>query len=262
MTKTLTFAALLALSMDHGHCQSMSKAPAFEAASVNPCKPGTPAPPGEHAGMAQFVYPGGRFEAKATTIKFLLEWAYGILPIQHSDGPSWMDDDRYDIFAKADGNPPEHEMKLMVQTLLAERFHLKFHRESKDLPVLVISVGKTAPKLFPAKEGETHSLQASPLTGADQKAVSFHIVATRFTLAQFSEAFARQLGRVIVDETGLKGNYDFTMDLTPDENRPNPLDASLLIAGLRDQLGLALKSQKGPVDFLVIENVDRVAAEN
>ena len=60
---------------------------------------------------------------KATTLKFLLEWAYGILPSQHSGGPSWIENDRYDIVAKAEGNATDEQMKLMVQTLLAERFN-------------------------------------------------------------------------------------------------------------------------------------------
>ena len=68
----------------------------------------------EHAGMAQFTSPGGRFTARATTLKFLLEWAYGIQPSQHSGGPSWLGVDRYDIVAKAEGNATDDQMKLMV----------------------------------------------------------------------------------------------------------------------------------------------------
>src|SRR5258706_7096883 len=146
MTRILTLSALLVLSLNPCRCQDIAKAPAFEVASITPCKPGTPEPPGEHAGMVQFVYPGGRFDAKATTVKYLLEWAYGILPAQHSGGPSWMETDRYDITAKADGKATEQEMKLMAQTLLAERFKLKLHVEKKEVPVVVGSVGKNAPK--------------------------------------------------------------------------------------------------------------------
>src|SRR3979411_3242117 len=97
MIRTLTLATLMVLSLEPGYCQAPAAHPAFEVASITPCKPGTPEPPGEHAGMVQFVYPGGRFDAKATTVKYLLEWAYGILPAQHTGGPSWMETDRYDI---------------------------------------------------------------------------------------------------------------------------------------------------------------------
>jgi uncharacterized protein (TIGR03435 family) len=255
-------APALALLLDNGHCQNLAKTPAFEVASITPCKPGTPEPPGEHAGMVRFTYPGGRFDAKATTVKFLLEWAFGILPAQHSSGPSWMETDRYDIVAKAEGSATDHEIKLMVRALLAERFKLKFHTETKDIPVLVVSLGKTEPKLFPPKDGETHSIRVIPQMGPDQKVVSYHVVAKRFSLEQLNETFARQLGLVIVDQTGLKGEFNFTLEMTPDEQRPNPLDPSIVIAAMRDQLGLALKSQKGPVDFLVVDSAERVTAGN
>src|SRR4029077_9524997 len=132
---------------------------------ITPCAPGTPANPMEHTGMADFTSPGGRFRASATTLKFLLEWAYGIQPSQHSGGPSWIDTDRYDIVAKAEGNATDAQMKLMVQTLLAERFQLKLHHERKELSAYVVSVGKTAPKLFPPKDVETHALRFSTQTG-------------------------------------------------------------------------------------------------
>jgi uncharacterized protein (TIGR03435 family) len=250
--------ALLALSIAGGYGQ---QAPSFEVASITACKPGTPEPPGEHAGLVQFIYPGGRFTARATSVQFLLEWAYDIQGPQHEGGPSWLGTDRYDIVAKAATNATDDETKLMVRTLLADRFHLKFHHETKNLSVYVVSQGKTAPKLFPPTEGEPHSLRIAPISGAGQKIASYHVVATRFSLNQLTNVFARQLGSVIVNRTGLDDPFDFTLDLTPDDTRPNPLDPTLLIASMRDQLGLTLKYEKAPVDVLVIENVEKVAAE-
>jgi uncharacterized protein (TIGR03435 family) len=260
MRTILTCAALVVLSVHQGHCQD--PAPAFEVASVTPCKPGTPEPPGEHMGMVQFTYPGGRFVAKATSVKFLFEWAYGLLPAQHSGGPSWIDNERYDIVAKAPGNANDHTMKLMAQALLKERFHLEFHRETRDVPVILISVGKNPPKLSAPKDDEKHSLHVAPQMGADQKITSYHVVATRFSIEQLNETFSRQLGRVIVNETGLDGDFDFSLDLTPDETRPNPLDASLIISAMHDQLGFVVKSQKAPIEFLVIDSIEKVAAGN
>ena len=262
MMRILTFATLAALSMGRCHCQDLAKAPAYEVASITPCKPGTPEPPGEHAGMVQFTAPGGRFKANATTLKFLMEWAYNIQPSQHSGGPPWMDTDRYDVVAKAEGDATDAQHKLMLQTLLVERFGLKFHREKKKLPVYVVSVGKTAPKLFPPKEEEIHSIRIMPQKDPDQNVASFHVVATRFTLSQLTDSLSRPLGRVFVNETGLDGEYDFVMDLTPDEGRPSPLDPSLLIDAMRQQLGLSLKSQDSLVDFFVIDSAERVAAGN
>ena len=234
---------------------------AFEVASITPCKPGTPEPPGEHAGMVQFTFPGGRFTARATTVKFLLEWAYDIQPSQHAGGPDWLKADRYDIMAKAPGNATDADMKLMARTLLAERFHLQLHRESKVESVVVVGVGKTAPKLFPPKDGEQHSIQITPQMGPDQKPNSFHVVGTRFSLTQLLDTFARQLGSVLINRTGLDGDFDFTIDLTPDESLPNPLDAAHILNAMREQLGLVVKTEKAPVDVIVIDRVEKVSAE-
>ncbi|MBZ5677228.1 MAG: TIGR03435 family protein [Acidobacteriia bacterium] len=262
MTKTLALAAMLILSAMHGHCQDLAKPLAFEVASITPCPPGTPAPPTEHAGIAEFTSPGGRFRASATTVKFLLEWAYGIQPSQHSDGPAWLGTDRYDIVAKAEGNASDPQIKRMVQTLLAERFQLKLHRESKELSAYVISVGKTAPKLFPPKDDETHALRVAPQMGPNQKPVSYRVIATRYTLTQLTDIFARQMDSLVVNQTGLNGEFDFTLDLTPDEERPNPVDPTILMTAMREQLGLTMKSQKIPVDFLVIDSAEKVVAGN
>ena len=216
----------------------------------------------EHTGMIQFTQPGGRFSASATTLKVLLEWAYGIQPSQHLGGPSWIGIDRYDIVAKAEGNATDDQMKLMMRTLLADRFKLKFHRDSKELTAYVISVGKTAPKLFPPKDGETHAIRFAQQGGADQKYPTYRVIATRFSIAQLADIFARQLGNVVVDQTGLQGEFDFTLDLTPDETRPSPVDPTLLMTGMREQIGLTLKAQKTPVDVLVIESAEKVVAGN
>jgi len=255
-------AALFCLWTDYGRGQEPANPPKFEVAAIKLCEPGTPEPPGQRMGMVRYTYPGGRFEAKATTVEFLLEWAYDLLPSQHSHGPGWMENDRFDIVAKAAGNATDDQMKLMTQALLAERFKLKFHRERREGPVLLVALGKAAPKLFPPKEGEAHSLRVIPQTDSDQKVVFYRVVATRFSFAQLNQTFARQLERVIVNGTGLDGDFDFTLDFTPDENRPNPLDPSLIITAMRNQLGLNLQAQKGPVDYLVIDSVEKVSEGN
>ncbi len=236
--------------------------PAFEVASIDPCKPGTPEPPGEHMGMVQFVYPGGRFNAKATTVKFLIEWAYGILPAQHSGGPSWLGEDRYDIVAKAPGNATDDEMKMMAQELLADRFKLKFHREKRELPVLVVSLGKTPPKLTTPKEDQKRSLKIIPVKGENDKMTGYHVSGTRFSFEQLNQTFAWQLGRVLVNETGLQGDFNFDIDLPMDDAQPNPLDATHILNALKDQLGFVIKSQKAPVDIFVIDSAEKVAAGN
>ena len=132
INRTLTLAAFLCLWTNFGRAQNTTSPPEFEAAAIKPCEPGTPEPAGQRMGMVRYIFPGGRFEAKAVTVEFLLEWAYDLLPSQHSRGPAWMQNDRFDIVAKAGGNATDDQMKLMARTLLAERFHLKFHRETRE----------------------------------------------------------------------------------------------------------------------------------
>jgi len=236
--------------------------PAFEVASITPCPAGTPAPPMEHVGIANFVSPGGRFTARSTTVVFLMEWAYGMQPWQHSDGPGWLSSDRFDVVAKADHDATENEMKQMTRRLLAERFGMKLHRESKEMPAYVISVGKNAPKLFPPKDGETHEMRFSMTPGPDRETGTVHIAATRYTLAQLADVFARRMDRVIVNRTGMDGEYDFKLDLTPDENHPSPVDQTLLLEALRQQIGLDVRSEKTAVDYYAIDGVQKSATAN
>ncbi len=257
MTRIFIAAALAVFAF-----HSRGAEPAFEVASITPCPPGTPAPPMEHTGITNWVTPGGRFTARATTVVFLMEWAYGMQPWQHSDGPGWLSSDRFDVVAKADHDATENEMKQMARTLLAARFGLKLHRESKEMPAYVISVGKNAPKLFSPKDGETHDMRFAMTPGPDQKPGVFHIDATRYTLAQLADVFARRMDRVIVNRTGMDGEYDFKLDLTPDENHPSPVDQTLLLEALRQQIGLDVRSEKTAVDYYAIDSVQKSATAN
>jgi Protein of unknown function (DUF3738). len=262
MKKILLISPLMALLVAHGHCQTAAKPQSFEVFSIKPCTAGTPEPPAEHMGMVQFVYPGGRFNGKATTVKYLLEWAYDILPAQHSSGPAWMGSDRYDIDAKAQGAATESEMKLLTQALLADQFKLKAHRENKEMPVLVLSTGKAAPKVSAPKDDDKRGMRIVPQKNAEGKVTSYRLEATRFSIAQLSQTFSRNLGRIILNETGLTGDYNFNLEFTPDESHPNPMDPALMFDAMQKQLGLVVKAQKAAVDYLVIESVEKVAASN
>jgi uncharacterized protein (TIGR03435 family) len=234
----------------------------FEVASITPCKPGTPEPPAYHMGMVQFTYPGGRFQASATTVEFLMEWAYKIQPSQHSAGPSWLKTERYDIVAKAEGNPSDDQMREMVKALLADRFKLKVQAEKKKIVAYVISKGKTEPRLYPAKEGEVHGIRIAPVTGPGDKIVSRHVIVTRYSLAQFTDVISRQLGRPMVNETGLDGDLDFTIDFATDDEHPNPLDPGTVLTAMREQLGLVVNAKTTEVDYLAIDSAEKVTAGN
>ena len=263
MTRTSVASAavvLLALSLHDCHGDAATKNPAFEVASIKPCPPNTPEPPGEHEGTIQFVFPGGRFEADATTVEYLMEWAYDIQRSQHSDTPSWIGTDRFQIVAKAAGDASEEQTKLMARSLLADRFQLKLHHEQKEVNAFVISLGKTAPKLNPPKEGEACSVRIAPRPNTDHGTPGFQVTATRYSLTKLTATFARHLGGVVLlNQTGLNDDFDFTLDLIPDETHPNPLDPSIIVSALRE-IGLSVKAQKTTVDFLTIDGVEKPSA--
>jgi uncharacterized protein (TIGR03435 family) len=136
------------------------------------------------------------------------------------------------------------------------------HRELKEMPAYVLAVGKSAPNLAPPQDGETHTLRISMTPIPNQKLAVFHIQATRYTLAQLADVFARRMDRVIVNRTGMDGEYDFRLELTPDENHPSPVDQSLLLEALRQQIGLDVRSEKTGVDYYVVEGAEKSGLAN
>jgi uncharacterized protein (TIGR03435 family) len=227
-----------------------AQSPAFEAASVKPSDPST-----NNDGIS--FQPGGRFNAKNLTLKGLIRMAYDVRGFQINGGPrceackSWIDTDRYDVETKADGNPPPSTVHLMLQTLLADRFKLKLHRETKELPVYWLVVGKSGSKL--AETGDT----PGPFR------VGRGSLSASTTMAALANVFSNWLERVVLDKTGLAGKYNVRLEWTPDETAPpgEPEIASRpgasLFSAVEQQLGLKLVAQKGPVEILVIESAEK-----
>jgi uncharacterized protein (TIGR03435 family) len=121
---------------------------AFEVASI---KPNIPDGSGQMR-MGTQPLPGGRLNVTNASLKMLIRFAYNIDDAQISGGPSWLDSDRYDIVAKGEGNATTDQLRQMLQSLLADRFQLKFHHDSKELPVYALLAARNGPKLKPAAE--------------------------------------------------------------------------------------------------------------
>ncbi len=263
--------------------------PSFEVVSVKPNHSAS-------GGIMIRMSPGGRFNAQNITGKFLMEEAYGVKDSQIVGAPGWFDSEHFDIEAKPDdsfneaekkGNPDaQHaQLALMLQSMLEDRFKLTIHHETKEMPVLTLLVAKGGPKLHdsgpdPAAQPDEpppgpmkpdgpqprHSVRMMGRGNLDINAES---------LDSFAEVLSRQLGRVVVNKTGLKGNYDFSLKWSPDENegrmfggagaapdgRPGPPPAEAagpsIYSALQEQLGLKLETVKGPVDTIVIDRVEK-----
>ena len=266
--------------------QARAESPTFEVVSIKPNHTGS------RKTMIQMA-PGGRFEAENITVKFLLEEAYGVKDSQLSGLPGWVDSENYNLEAKAedsDGKLDREQQgarfRLMLQAMLADRFKLALHHESKELSEYVLLVAKsgpkfhetTAPELDPAAEGSVPLGPPDPKAPMPRGSIRMmgrgDLAVSGIPLNQFADVLSRQIGQLVVDKTGLTGNYDFTLKWTPDETQGQmfrgagdgaprdaapPADASgpSIFAALQEQLGLKLESQKGPVDTLVIDHVER-----
>lgn len=253
----------------------------FEVASIKPSAP-------DARGTMLQIQPGGGLRVTNATLRMLITQAYDVRDFQVSGGPGWINSERYDITARsehlagADNLPDDlrkmtdeqrktvgEQMRVRLLALLADRFQLKIHRETKEQPVYALVVGKNGPKFQEAKEGAANRgrmrMGRGQLTGEGVQ-IQFLTV-----------ALSNQVGRPVLDRTGLKGNYDFKLDWTPEPGQgggpfgtpppgvdapppPDPNGPSLFTA-IQEQLGLRLESQKGPVDMIVIDSVEK-ASEN
>lgn len=236
--------------------------PAFEAASIKPDKSGD-----RRVGIIPF--PGGRLNATNVTVKMLIRTAYRVQDFQILGGPSWLASERYDVEAKAAGNASNDELWQMLQTLLADRFQLALHRETKELPIYALTLTKGGPKF---KEAECIGATGpSNPCGGFSFLLSGQLKGRSAPISQLALTLSTILGRRVVDETGLAGKYDIDLQWTPDESiAQSPIDAGTLspetnfpslTTALQEQIGLKLVSEKGPVEVLVIEHAEK-ASEN
>jgi uncharacterized protein (TIGR03435 family) len=234
---------------------AFAQQPAFEVASV---KPGDPHP----NIIDSDVQPGGRFYATNLTLKELIEWAYALPSHLISGGPGWIDSDRFTIEAKPDSAiavPPGPagiaQVKLMTQSLLAERFKLSIHRETKEGPVYELVLAKSGPKLKETRASAEYSPRLSMLGGP--------VEATAATLPFFTRLLTKGLARTVIDNTGLTGRYDFTLTFTPEPDQEgfgfarSNHDAPSIFTALREQLGLELKPARAPVETLIVDHAEK-----
>ncbi|HWB84116.1 MAG TPA: TIGR03435 family protein [Bryobacteraceae bacterium] len=231
--------------------QAEVKAPArlsFEVASIRP-----------HKGTITFSMDpsirGRRVTATASTLLDLITTAYGVKYYQISGAPAWAASEHYDLEAKAeDGRSPltMDQCRQMLQTLLTDRFQLKVHRESEEVPVYALVVGKNGPKL---KTMAAEATGGGFVRGSSQ---GLHIEATKWTMARLASQLSVTAGRPVVDKTGLQGYYAFTLDWFP-ADRPMPADLDVLdmFQAVQEQLGLKLEPAKGSVEKLVIDHAEK-----
>jgi bla regulator protein blaR1 len=248
--------------------------PSFEVASIKPNNSGD--------NRVMFRNNGGRFTIVGATARMLIQQAYRIRDFQLSGGPGWIGSDRFDIEAKpenvADMTP--ERMPLMLQGLLEERFQLRTHKETKEVPIYELVVAKEGSKLKSVPEPPRPTPGAAPGPAPSPNGPmppgAFRIgrgemMGSGIPIENFVQSLSSMLGRVVVNRTGLTGFFDFQLHWTPDAGEtgpfgpvpsvqpPAPADPSgpTIFTALQEELGLRLESSKGPVDVLVIDSIEK-----
>jgi uncharacterized protein (TIGR03435 family) len=197
----------------------------------------------------------GTLNMRNVTLKTAIRWAYHVMDVQVV-GPDWLANERYDIMAKAAGPAPEAELRVMLQALLADRFKLAVHPQTKEMSAYALIVGKNGPKFH-----ETQSEGESSLV-PDQKTMK--VVIQRTPLSQLVDMLSNVLRAPVVDLTELKGRYDITLELAkyiPDRSEPmDPL--TIITRGLQEELGLKIEPRKLPIDLVVVDHAEKLPSEN
>jgi uncharacterized protein (TIGR03435 family) len=219
----------------------------FEVASVRPSNADPSSPSGIGTGH-------GRLDANNVTLKRCIMGAYGVGPLQISGGPDWLESDRFEISAKAD-QPINDDAVLMtmLQSLLAERFSLVLHRETRTISAFVLDVAKSGPKFKKAEGGESVTNTSTSNTGV---MIDIH----NTDMDSFAKILARKMDLPVVNDTGLEGIYNFKLQWTPESTKPRDsgvTDLPSVFIAVQEQLGLRLRSQKAPVEILVIDHAER-----
>jgi uncharacterized protein (TIGR03435 family) len=239
-------AVIFVLSVSVLHSQTL---PAFEVASIRVSDSD------DRGRCAQFL-PGGRFLAQGCQIPFMFQLLYGVHRFQVVNEPPWTHggfDTFYTIQAKAAESASNEQLRLMAQNLLADRFQLRFHRETREMDVYAMVVGKNGPKMQSAKDngkprGSGGLVSAGPGVMREVNG----------NMDNVAMALSEQAGRPVIDKTGLTDAVDFTLEWAPDGS-DDTTHPSLFVA-VQEQLGLRLEPQKLPIEVLVIDHVERPTA--
>jgi len=245
--KTLLLFSIFALA-------ARAQTPTFEVASIRPNR--------SLEGMSSIHLSKGRVSMEKVSLKKVMLNAYGISDDREYmiEGPGWLTTEPFNIDATFPGDTPLPQVRQMMQTLLAERFKLVLHKETRQLPVYSLVIARNGLKIHPAEDGDGRT------TGGPGR-----LEATRLTIQRLADLLAHSVGLPVVDSTGVRGVFDFTLQWSPDEapkiaaadgNEAAGVAGPSIFTALQEQLGLKLISGKGPVEILVVDHIEKAPTEN
>jgi uncharacterized protein (TIGR03435 family) len=271
--------AILLLVAAYGMFAQSSDSPRFDVASIKRGSEWTLEVP-----MGVNARPGGRLTTTNAPLSYLIQRAYGVEAYQVVSVPAWINSDGYNIDAKPETNTDQKQVWLMLQSLLTERFKLKLHRETRELPVYALTATKGGPRLPEPQGGPCNEIMP-PLDAPREQRIAppcgpgifkagtgLTMQGINLSMAKFTEFLGRMIGREVIDRTGFTRKFDLHLELAfddaiaglphppraSDSDQPEgPLARPSIMTALQEQLGLKLESTKGPVEVLVIDGVER-----
>jgi uncharacterized protein (TIGR03435 family) len=261
MMRAFASISLAALLSGAAFGQSTEKPPAFDIADVH-VSPKTLTP-----NMSGGFLRGTRYEIRKASMVDLVRLAYDVEPDKVLGGPNWLETDRFDVIAKAPASTPPETVKLMLQTLLADRFKLVVHKDTKSLPAFVLSLGKGKPKMKESEGAGSPGCQGQPQT-PQPGVVPYAIVAchnmTMEALAQNLRGMANAyITNIVIDQTGLKGSFDFEIKWTARGLLTQAgADGITIFDAVDKQLGLKLEPQKVPTPVIYVDSVNQKPTDN
>jgi uncharacterized protein (TIGR03435 family) len=216
----------------------------------------------------------GRGYGKNATLKMMMATAYQIPIFQISGGPKWVNADRFDIEARAEDPKTGYiQLRLMMQSLLEDRFHLKLHHETRESSVFLLVTTKGGPKMTPSTDQAAPDATGPAVAPAEDPPRGGVLIgrgmllANAATMSVLAKILTSELGRPVLDQTNLKSRFDIRLKWTPDaqpaaspdgtDTDPGGTELPGLFTALREQLGVEVKSARGPVDFLVIDSAEK-----
>jgi uncharacterized protein (TIGR03435 family) len=242
----------------------------FEVASIKPHAPGET--------LSSFRLPSGGMTATNVTVRQLLLVVYDIQDFQLLGAPSWTGDDRWDIVAKLPGfvmpNDPtslsgqefktiQDQMQERIRNLLIDRFQLKVRREMKEQPIYALVLAKGGPKITAAKLADGNPGVRSSMSGGMGSATF-----TSSSMEKLAQSLSSRTGRAVVDKTGLTGKFDFKLEWMAEVDQPGAVNTAVgadtpkpsgpsIFTAVQEQLGLHLEAQRGLVDVVSIERIEK-----
>jgi uncharacterized protein (TIGR03435 family) len=240
--------------------QGTSSSPTFDVASVKPSQRAV----GKDAG-SQVSFGHAGISGKNVTLKQLIVEAYHLLPYQVAGGPGWLDINEYDVEAKADGPATREQLALMLRALLADRFRLSLHSETKELGVYELVVDKPGAKIHPIEDGEGPALMSGAggfVFRGDMQQFA-NLLSVQLTIPAIDDPGKPSIASgppvPVLDKTGLAGIYEIGVDIKPE---PGGDTFTLWQRVLQDRLGLKLESRKEKVEVLVVDRAERAPGAN